>query len=152
GATVVPLDPHFAIASAAILVLTRINVMGVFVGKTVQHLLTVAKVVGLGSISVVGLSWYGPGAWEDPPRTPQASETFVPLLGRLAIILVMYAYGGWNDSAFAAAEVRNPRRNITLALFIGVGIITLVYVLVNAAYINSIGWANLGKSREPLTA
>ena len=55
----------------------------------------------------------------------------------------MYAYGGWNDAAFVAAEVRNLRRNIPRALFLGVGIVVLVYLLVNAAYINSLGWDHL---------
>jgi amino acid transporter len=64
----------------------------------------------------------------------------------LALILVLYAYGGWNDAAFVAAEVRDPRRNVPRALLYGVGIITLIYFFINLAYILGLGW---DKVREP---
>jgi amino acid transporter len=131
-------DPYFAIAAMVVTALTFTNILGVFVGKTVQNLLTIAKVLGVGGLIIAGLCWYEPGAWEYTPK-----DASTPYLGSLAIILVMYAYGGWNDAAFVAAEVRDPKRNIPKALFLGVGIIMLVYVLVNAAYINSVGWDNL---------
>jgi basic amino acid/polyamine antiporter, APA family len=139
----IKLDPYFAISGIVVLVLAVTNILGVFVGKMVQNLLTLAKVVGIGSLIVCGLCWYQPGAWE-----AGAASATAPYLGSLAIILVMYAYGGWNDSAFVAAEVRDPKRNIPRALFIGIGIIVAVYVLVNAAYINSIGWSQI-KSFNP---
>src|SRR5207245_7500294 len=92
----------------------------------------------IGGRIVCGLCGSTPGAWE---YTRKSADT--PYLGSLAIILVMYAYGGWNDAAFVAAEVRSPKRNIPRALFLGIGIIVVVYLLVNAAYINSMGWENL---------
>jgi amino acid transporter len=58
----------------------------------------------------------------------------------LALIFIMYAYGGWNDAAFVASEVDNPRRNIPRALLFGVGIITAVYLLVNLAYLVGLGY------------
>src|SRR5436853_332695 len=61
----------------------------------------------------------------------------------ISLILVMFAYGGWNDAAFVAAEVRDPRRNIPRALILGVGIIIVVYLLVNAAYIQGLGFDTL---------
>src|SRR5206468_11875283 len=81
-----------------------------------------------------------PGAWEYGEKIEQETGRIAAAIGSLAMILVMYAYGGWNDSAFVAAEVRNPRRNIPRALFIGVSLITLIYVAVNVAYINCLGW------------
>jgi basic amino acid/polyamine antiporter, APA family len=134
---VITLDPHFAIATMVVSVLALTNIVGVFLGKIVQNLLTFAKIVGLSALIICGLGWPGvkEGAWAS------THEPTTPLyFGTLAIILVMYAYGGWNDSAFVAAEVRNPKRNIPLALFAGVAVIVAVYVLVNAAYINSVGW------------
>jgi basic amino acid/polyamine antiporter, APA family len=135
---VVTLDPNFAIAAIVVLVLALTNILGVMIGKTVQNLLAIAKIVGLGALIVCGLGWPREGAWDFPPPT----ESVAPF-GTLAMILVMYAYGGWNDCAFVAAEVRNPKRNIPLALFIGIAIITSVYVLVNVAYINSVGWEKI---------
>jgi amino acid transporter len=154
-------DANFALAAYAIGILTLTNILGVVLGKTIQNLLTLTKVIGLGGIIVAGFAWYEPNAWEYTPRAQRLSDEqlvsvaqpddldslrrdlAVPLFGSLAMILVMYAYGGWNDSAFVAAEVRNPRRNIPRALFIGIFIIVLVYLLVNAAYINGLGWDNV---------
>jgi basic amino acid/polyamine antiporter, APA family len=136
------LDPHFTLAAIAVLVLTATNILGVFAGKTIQNLLTLAKIVGLGAIIIAGLCWQEPGAWEYTVKTD------APYLGALALILVMFAYGGWNDAAFVAAEIRDPKRNIPRALFVGVAIIATVYVLVNAAYINNIGWDNTTNSKN----
>jgi APA family basic amino acid/polyamine antiporter len=141
GAQTVKFDPYFSIAAIVIVALTLTNCLGVFLGKWVQNLLSFAKIIGLGSIIVAGLGWGTPDAWEYTASTASAS----PYIGSLAMILVMYAYGGWNDSAFVAAEVRNPQRNIPRALFLGVGLIIAVYLLVNAAYINGVGWSNVAK-------
>jgi basic amino acid/polyamine antiporter, APA family len=142
------LDPHFALAAIAVAVLTVTNILGVFLGKTLQNLLTFAKILGLGGIIVAGLCWQEPGAWE---YTVKPDGT--PYLGALALILVMFAYGGWNDAAFVAAEIREPKRNIPRALFLGVAVIATVYVLVNAAYINNVGWDNTTNSTNgPLPA
>jgi APA family basic amino acid/polyamine antiporter len=183
-----PIDPSFVIAACAVGLLTLTNVFGVMLGKVVQNLLTLTKVIGLGGIIVIGFCYAEPNAWEHTPKThtldryndqltnivgrqtvgrraftierysdPSAqgaepegvkgirSELALPLFGSLAMILVMYAFGGWNDSAFVAAEVRNPRRNIPRALFLGIGIIVLVYLLVNAAYISGLGWDNVSR-------
>ena len=56
------------------------------------------------------------------------------------MVFVLYAFGGWNDAAFVAAEVRDRRRNIPLALLLGIAGITGVYLLVNAAYLLVLGF------------
>jgi amino acid transporter len=63
------------------------------------------------------------------------------------MILVLYAYGGWNDAALVAAEQRNPRRNIPLALLLGTSAIMLIYLLVNAAYLRTLGFETARDSR-----
>jgi amino acid transporter len=129
------LSSEFLYAAVAILLLTLFNIMGVGLGKWTQNLLTLAKVVGLGGILVAGFFWAesSPLDWNLAPKEEIG-------WGSLAIILVLYAYGGWNDSAFVAAEVRNRRRNIPLSLILGVGAITLIYLLVNAAYLMGLGF------------
>jgi len=57
-------------------------------------------------------------------------------------VLILYTYGGWNDAAFVAAEVKDGKKNITRSLVIGILIITLLYLLVNIAYIYSLGFNN----------
>src|SRR5262249_13175841 len=107
GENPLKLDAYFAIAAIVVIVLALTTIVGVFVGKTIQNLLTFAKIIGIGSIIVCGLCWYEPGAWNYYNRFGDDGRPLA-WIGSLALILVMYAYGGWNDSAFVAAEVRNP--------------------------------------------
>jgi amino acid transporter len=60
--------------------------------------------------------------------------------GPASLILVMYAFGGWSDAGFVAAEVRDPSRNIPRALLLGVGVVTVLYLLVNLAYLMGVGF------------
>jgi amino acid transporter len=127
------------VAIAAVAVLSLANIAGAAAGRRVQNLLSVLKVVGLGAIIVAGFAWGSADPWSAPQEAAPTS------LG-LAMILVLYTYGGWNDAAFVAAEVRNPSRNIPRALLLGVGAITAIYVLVNAAYLWGLGYAAASQS------
>ncbi len=63
-------------------------------------------------------------------------------------MLILYTYGGWNDAAFVAAEVKDAKRNMTLALVLGILLITVLYVLVNYAYINALGYHGAQRSSQ----
>lgn len=131
-----PSRPGFAAlaGAAAIVVLALMNAAGVVFGKGVQNVLVATKVLGLGGIILVGLAWNKSGAWH---ATQPMSEK-APGLG-LAMIFILYAYGGWNDAALVAADLRQ-RRDITRSLVIGTLAITLIYLAVNAAYILGLGF------------
>jgi amino acid transporter len=142
----------FTFAGGAILVLTITNILGVVFGKTVQNILTAAKVVGLAAIVVAGFAVPTPEAWNQPGLSvPELQKLtfpgFAPSLG-VAMVLILYTYGGWNDAAFVAAEVKNGKKNITRALVLGILVITALYMLVNAAYINSLGFPQAQKSSQ----
>ena len=141
------LASEFSYAFLAVILLSLLNVVGVTVGKIAQNVLTVAKIAGMLAIVVAGFGWAESTPLEWPRPDPATAEW-----GALAIILVLYAYGGWNDAAFVAAEVRNPRRNIPLALLLGVGIIIVVYLLINAAYIAGLGFDGMRQPGEFLKA
>lgn len=126
-------------AVLAVLVLSVLNILGVIFGKGTQNLLTVAKVLGLGGILVAGFSWGNQEAFT------LAAAGGTTSFG-LAMILVLYTYGGWNDAAFVAAEVRDPKRNIPRALILGTCLITLIYLLVNTAYILALGFQGAASS------
>jgi amino acid transporter len=119
--------------------LSLTNVLGVVLGKWTQNLLSLLKVVGLGAIVYAGFK-YGQadvvGGVSEAPRGTSFG---------LAMILVLYAYGGWNDAAFVAAEVRN-RRNIARALLLGTGLITIIYLAVNVAFLRALGFEEMRKS------
>jgi amino acid transporter len=65
-----------------------------------------------------------------------------------AMVLIFLTYGGWSDAAFVAAEVRNRRRNIPLALFLGTAGVTVIYLLVNGAYLAGLGFERAQESKE----
>lgn len=131
----VGVTPQFFYAILAILVISVMNIVGVQAGKWTQNVLTLAKVLGLGAIILAGFFWV-----ESSPAEWQFAERDKIGWGALAMILVLYAYGGWNDAAFVASEVRDVRRNIPLALMLGIGLITAIYIFVNAAYLVGLGF------------
>ncbi len=120
-------------AASTIVVITALNVLGVRTGKTTQNILTVCKVVGLLLIFLVAM--LAPAATASvavaaEPREPDP---------RLALILVMFTYGGWNDLCFVAAEVKHPERNLFRSLAFGVGAIVIIYLLFNLALTRAVG-------------
>src|SRR5262249_40727472 len=138
----VPFAQHWCWACAAVLVLTVLNLLGVVFGKRTQNVLTQAKVIGLAGILVVGFGW--PQALS-ADSMPTASHG-VPSLAT-AMVLVLLTYGGWNDAAFVAAEVRGGPRGIVRALVLGTTAITFLYVLINAAYLLGLGFEEARKSQ-----
>jgi amino acid transporter len=131
------LSPGQLYACLAVAVLTLVNAAGVREGKWTQNLLTLAKVGGLALVLVVAVAV--------PPGRPPESEVG-DLPARVALILVLFTYGGWNEMAYVAAEVRDPRRNIARALIVGTVSVTLLYVLANAAFLHTLGYAGLAGS------
>jgi amino acid transporter len=126
-------------AAIAVLVLTIINILGVAQGKWTQNLLTVAKALGL--LAIVGIAVVAPQATQAPAQTNSTFPT------SLALILVLFTYGGWNEMAYVAAEVKNPRRNITRALVVGMAAVITLYLLVNGAFLYTLGYAGLAASK-----
>src|SRR5947208_1095559 len=63
-----------------------------------------------------------------------------------AMVFVLFTYGGWNDAAYISAEVRDRRRNMVRALLLSIGIVTLLYLLVNLAYLKGLGYQGMARS------
>jgi amino acid transporter len=63
------------------------------------------------------------------------------------MILVLYTFGGWNDAAFVATEVRDRKRNLPRALLLGTLAVTVVYVLMNAAFMAALGFEGAKRSQ-----
>ena len=130
----------YALGSVALL--TVINVLGVQTGKWTQNVLTTIKVAGLLAVFAVGM-WLFAGQTPPPkPATPTWDGGF-----RLAMILVLFTYGGWNEMSYVAAEVRDPNRNILRALLLGTMAVTGVYLLVNIAFIGALGFQGVRDSK-----
>jgi amino acid transporter len=72
----------------------------------------------------------------------------VPNFG-LALVFVLYAFGGWGHAVFVAAEVRDQRRNMPRALVLAMLGITLIYLAVSAAYLHVLGFEGARATRTP---
>jgi APA family basic amino acid/polyamine antiporter len=133
-------------AAAAVVVLSVINILGVKAGKWTQNLLTVTKILGLVAISVVGLT--------APPQAPlpPAPGSFTWGGLQLAFILVLYTFGGWNEMAYVAAEIKRPERNIVRGLVLGTGAVTVLYLLINGAFLSALGLTGMANSKAVAVA
>ena len=134
-----------AYAAGAVLVLTAINMLGIQEGKWTQNILTVVKIVGLAAIVVVGFTHAAPSNPSYSSHLSASSSSSFPPIAVLsyAMILVLFAYGGWNEMAFVSAEVREPRKNILRALLIGTLAVAAIYVLVTLAFVHALGYEGL---------
>jgi amino acid transporter len=132
------------LAAGAIFMLALFNSRGFQVSRHTQNVLTAAKLLGLALIVLAGLS-----TTNGVPSTPSTSTTAISADYGLAMVIVLYAFGGWSDAAAVAAEVRNRSRNIPWALIGGLAAVTIIYLAVNFAYVRGIGFTAARKSDLP---
>src|SRR6186997_1370150 len=144
GTVELGLSPQRLIALVSIWVLTWINLRGVREGKMVQTTLTVVKTGALAALVLLGLTI---GRNADAIAANFGSGQFVgsiPIDSALvlafgaALVGSLFSSDAWNNVTFAAAEVKNPQRNLPLSLLLGTGLVTLLYVLANVAYLNTL--------------
>ena len=128
-------------AALIVVVLTAVNIVGIRAGKATQNVFTVLLVLGLVAVLAAGL-FVAPGAATAPSASPAPSWSGIGL----AMIFVLFTYGGWNDGAYISAEVRDRARNMSRALFLSIGLVTVLYVLVNLAYVKGLGFEAVTKS------
>lgn len=126
-----------------VVLLSFVNAAGIAAGKSAQNILTVAKVIGIAALIVVGFL-----LGTNQPATSSAPASSNTNIG-LALVFVLYAYGGWSHAAYVAAEVREQKRNLPRALFLGIAAITVIYLLVNAAYLATLGYDAASKTPTP---
>ena len=127
-------------AAAATILLTAVNVLGVREGAMVSNILTSVKIAAI--LAFVGFGFIGTPAASSADMAGAAAAT-LPLTAALkglgiAMIAVLWSYDGWNSLTFSAGEIKNPSRNIPLALLLGTGLVALLYVAVNAAYLRAL--------------
>ncbi|MFL5498049.1 MAG: APC family permease [Gemmatimonadaceae bacterium] len=135
------LSPQRLIALISIWILTWINLRGIKEGKWVQTTLTVVKTLALAGLILLGLTV---GRHADAITANFSNGNFNPVAFAPAFIIAfgsalvgsLFASDAWNNVTFAAAEVHNPQRNLPRALVYGTGLVCLLYLLANVAYLN----------------
>jgi APA family basic amino acid/polyamine antiporter len=167
--------PGFSISAGqlvgvgVVVLLTLLNCVGVREGKWVQNIFGVAKVLALAALIVLGLTlaanpiaieantsdWWG-GATQT--KRYLEVETLVPWSGLGVVLMVaggamvgaLFAAEAWHNVTFTAGEVRNPRRNLPLSMALGVGLVILLYVLANVAYLAALPLVGSKDGATPL--
>jgi basic amino acid/polyamine antiporter, APA family len=128
----IPLAPaaKSVVAITAIATLTLVHVRGLGPGRLLQNILAGLKVSAIVVIVALGFS-IGHG----DTANLAAGGTTVPVSWLLALVPVMFSYSGWNAAAYVAEEVREPSRNVPLALALGTITVVVLYVGLNALYV-----------------
>lgn len=128
----VPASFHIPIALVALFCATIINVMGVKWSALFSSGMTLIKIAGIGLVVLICFL-YGQNMIENvgytPPKTTKISFG-------LALIGVLWSYGGWHHASYIGGEVQNARKILPKAMITGAIIVTVVYVLMNLAYLS----------------
>ena len=125
-------------AALGVIALTALNVAGTVESKGLQKVMQILLFAGLGLLVVAGLMSGAPAK-----AAPAASGGSFGL----AMIFVLLTFGGWNEAAYLSGEVREARRNMIRILLGGIVTVTVIYLLVNIAYLAALGLGGMRESK-----
>ncbi|MDL2145268.1 MULTISPECIES: APC family permease [Flavobacterium] len=150
-----------------IIVLTFINSRGVKNGKILQTVLTIIKILSLLGLIVFGLTLGAKASiwdanWTDGwvTRSYNAeSGSWLPISGTTlitgisaAMVGSLFSSDAWNGVTFIAGEIKNPKRNVGLSLFLGTFIVTIIYVLTNLMYLAVVPFEEIATAKSDRVA
>jgi len=130
-------------AILVIIVFTMIHLRGIEFGTKIQNFLTVLKVGLIVGLVVIGFS-LGNGNVE---HFSQGKNFRLDFGGwktiALSLMWIMFAYSGWNASAYIGSEIKNPKKNLPRSLILGTGIVILLYLCLNLFYVYAVSPENM---------
>ena len=133
-------------------VLTLINCIGVKLGSRVQSVLMVMKIGAIATLIAAGLFLVrNPHPLLHPVLDRAPSLDLLTAIGA-AMVPVLFAFGGWQTANFIAAEVKDPARNLSRALVMGVAGVIVLYVGVNFVCVRTLGPQGLAQTTVPATS
>jgi APA family basic amino acid/polyamine antiporter len=135
-----------AIAIAALAGLTLINCMGVRSGSTVQSVLMIMKIGAIAVLVAAGFLTTPSHAVVAAATSPHTNLLFA---FAAAVTPVFFAYGGWQTASFMAGEMRDPKRDLSRAMLIGVFGVIIIYLAVNVVCLRVLGAAGLAATTAP---
>jgi amino acid transporter len=128
-------------AAVAVIALTLLNFAGTMQSKTLQKVMEVVLISALVLLALAALTSGG------APKPAAAPPAGAHLSFGLAMIFVLFTYGGWNEAAYLAGEVRDARRNMVKILVWGIVAVTALYLLVNVGYLAALGLGGVKDSK-----
>lgn len=117
-----------AISIFIIILFTLFHYLGIRLGSALQNVLTAVKIVIIVGLTSMGL-FAGQGQWSHFSANAAAADQNMAF--GTAMMFVMFAYAGWNASAYIAGEVKRPRRNLPFSLLTGTAIVIIMYLAIN---------------------
>jgi APA family basic amino acid/polyamine antiporter len=161
----VKIYPAQLVSIAVVVLLTQINTRGVKEGKIIQTTFTVSKLLALFGLILCGFLFVDQSHWTENWATGMNSQKAliaddgsitweaiggITLLGAIAASMVgsIFSSDSWNNVTFIAGEIKNPKRNIGLSLFLGTLIVTIIYIAANLMYLNVLPMAQIAKPEE----
>ena len=129
----IPMDSSMKIIVSIIVIVlvTTLNVLRAKFGEMFSNLFTGLKIAGILIIILCGLL-YGSSSFSFSHSAPVADITIANF--GIALVGVLFSYGGWQHASFLAGETKNPTRNVPVAMITGALVVTVVYLLVNVSY------------------
>ena len=127
-------------AAIGVAALTALNLAGTLQSKALQKAM---EIVLISALVLLALGALFSGAAPKPAPAPSGGGGSFGL----AMIFVLLTYGGWNEAAYLAGEVRDARRNMIRVLLIGIVAVTALYMLVNVAYLSALGLGGMRESK-----
>src|SRR5208283_830748 len=132
-----------------IAVLTYVNVVGLRWGTLLQNLSTWTKFAAMAAFVVLGFA-IGKGDWSHfrthgvPLNMGLHPAQLISVMG-IALIAVFWAYDGWVYITWVAGEVKEPRRNVPLAMVLGVLVVGAIYLAMNMTYLYALPLSEIAK-------
>ncbi|MGH8280225.1 MAG: APC family permease [Gammaproteobacteria bacterium] len=144
----VPLSTNLEhlIAAALIVVVAAANYRSVKLGAIIQNLSTGAKVLAILSLSAA-IFIFAPGGAANPLHDAVLGSAKWTGIG-IGLVAALWAYDGWENLTTISGEVRNPQRNLPLALIGGVVVVLIVYILINTAYLRALPLDQVAASKS----
>ncbi|HJR11138.1 MAG TPA: amino acid permease [Rhodanobacteraceae bacterium] len=145
----IPEQAQHAIAAVLIILVAAANYRSVKLGAVIQNLSTSAKVIAIVGLSVAIFA-FAPGGAQNPLNAEPMGVAKWSGIG-IGLIAALWAYDGWENLTTLSGEVKNPQRNLPLALIGGVLLVIVVYLLINAAYLRALPLPQLAASKSVAT-
>ena len=144
---VLDLGPYSSALYAALIIvaLTLVNIAGLRESARAQNVLTAIEVGGLLLVVLAGLMVTAPSS--TAPAAAAASSGGMPAMFGLALVFVLFTFGGWNEAAYISAEVKGGQRAILKVLVISILILTAIYFVFVLALVKGLGFDGLKASK-----
>ncbi|MBR9920761.1 MAG: amino acid permease [Bacteroidetes bacterium] len=122
------------VAGGTVIVLTAINCLGVNISQWMSNIFTGGKLLAILVIIAIGFFFIQPHTAELQWSLTESTPPTLHKALLIALIGVLWSFGGWHHTSYLAGEAINPQKTIPRAMILGTGIVTITYVLVNLSY------------------